>query len=133
MEPFCTSEQYVARFGAVADSSALAECLADASAVIRARLDEAGIDYSEPDEDFADRLMRVCRSMASRIMPSATPEASIPVGATQMNMTAGPYSRQFTMPGGYGTPKLLQGELDLLGIARARGGAGWAQMGGRDV
>ena len=131
MDPFCTVEQYQARFGVVVDTGVLQECLSDASALICAKLDAAGIGYSAPSEDFADRLMRVCRSMASRMMPAS--DADIPFGATQMGMTAGPYNRQYTFSGGgYGTPKLLDSELDLLGVRAARGGVGWARMGGAD-
>ena len=119
MDPFAKISDYTARFGEVSDTGLLAECLDDASAVMRARLDAAGVDYSEPTEDYADRLMRVCRSMANRIYPSG--EDAIPAGATQASITAGPYSQQFTFGGAYGTPKLLASELALLGIGGSKG------------
>ena len=112
MEPFCTVEQYTARVGAVDDEGILEECLSDATATIAAILDARGIDYTEPSEDYADRLMRVCRSMANRIMPSST----IPGGATQASITGGPYSQGWTFAAPYGTPKPLASELKLLGI-----------------
>lgn len=112
MTAYCTKAQYEARFGAVSDATILGECLDDATAAINVALDEAGIDYSSPSADFADRLMRVCRSMANRIMPTA----SIPGGVTQATMTGGPYSQGWTFSAPYGTPKLLPSELKLLGI-----------------
>lgn len=127
MEPFATTGDYEARFGEVADTGLLSECLDDASAAMRARLDAAGVDYSDPDEDFADRLMRVCRSVANRLMPSGD---TMMQGATQVSTTAGPFSQQFTLGTPYGTARLLPSELDLLGIGG--GGVGWARLGGRD-
>lgn len=116
---YATVEQYVARYGVVDDVSMLQECLDDASAVIDAALARAGIDYSEPSDDFADRLMRVCRSMANRVMPSDS-GYEIPQDATSASITAGPYSQSFNFAQSYGTPKLLASELELLGIGRGR-------------
>lgn len=113
MQTFCTVEQYVAKFGPVEDEGVLSECLGDASAVIRQALSKAGIDYAEPDEDLADRMMRACRSMANRCMPS---DADIPVGATQVSTTTGPFSQQVTLGKTYGTPMLQKSECELLGI-----------------
>ena len=111
---YATVTDYQARYGDVEDLVMLQECLDDCSAVIDAELDRRGIDYTSPSESFADRLRRVCRSMANRIMPSGGTD--IPVGITQMSLTTGPYNRQFTFTGGYGTPKLLDSERRMLGI-----------------
>lgn len=121
MEPFATVEQYEARFGPVEDESMLDECLADASAAIRMALDRAHVDYSDPSEDLADRMMRACRSVANRIMPSGS---DIPVGITQEAMTAVGFTHSISFTPSYGTPKLLPSELDLLGIS----GAGAARV-----
>lgn len=128
MEPFATADQYIQRYGQVSDRETLEECLADASAAICAELDKAGIDYSDPNEVFADRLMRVCRSVANRILPEDS--EGVMQGITQMSTTAGPYSQQFTFAASYGTPKLLISELMMLGIGRSR--VGWAPFGGHD-
>lgn len=128
MESFATVEQYTARYGDVSDEDVLEECLADASAAVRAACAKAGVDTSEPSEEFADRLMRVCRSVANRIMPEEGDGAM--QGVTQMSTTAGPYSQQFTFAASYGTPKLLASELALLGVGGGR--VGWARLGGRD-
>ena len=124
MDAFATIGDYTARFGDVADTALLSECLDDASAAMRARLDAAGVDYSDPSDDYADRLMRVCRSVANRLMPSGD---TLMQGATQVSTTAGPFSQQFTFGSPYGTAKLLPSELDLLGIGG--GGVGWATLG----
>lgn len=118
MNSFATVNEYTARYGEVSDEEVLEECLADASAAIRSVLDKAHVDYSEPTEDFADRLMRVCRSVANRILPE---DSSIMQGVTQMSTTAGPYSQQYTFSSSYGTPKLLMSELNLLGVGSGEG------------
>lgn len=110
---YATVEQYQARYGVVADEDMLQECLDDSSAVIRAALDRAGIDYSEPTEDFADRLMRVCRSMTNRVMPT---DNDIPQGVTSASMGAVGFSETYNFATTYGTPKLIKSEMDLLGI-----------------
>lgn len=126
MTAFATVAQYEARFGAVSDRALLAECLDDASAAIRMALAEAGVSWEDPTEDFADRLMRVCRSMANRLMPAEG--SAVPQGVTQMGMTAGSYSEQYTFQSSYGTPKPLDSELRMLGIGPGR--AGWLPLAG---
>ena len=56
--------------GGEADRGMPAGCLMDATLAIAAVLDKNHVDYSAPSEEFADRLMRVCRSVANRILPS---------------------------------------------------------------
>jgi len=126
MEAFATVEQYDARYpGRKVSDEMLTECLMDATLAIAAVLDRNHVDYSEPSEEFADRLMRVCRSVANRVLPSGV---DVPVGATQMSVTAGTYQRQFSLPGSYGTPKLIASELSMLGLGTSR--IGWAPLGG---
>lgn len=124
MEPFATVSDYTARFGSVTDEGVLAECLGDATAAIAAALDSRGIDYSDPSEEFEDRLMRTCRSVANRLMPAGT---DVPVGVTQSSITAGSYSQTMSYTPSYGVPKLLPSELSMLGIGG--GGIGWAPLG----
>lgn len=128
---YATVAQYQARYGTVSDTALLQECLDDCTAAINVALDNAGIDYSSPSTTFADRLMRVCRSMANRLMP-IDGDSDIPIGVASISQTAGSYTRQYSFASGYSTPKLLQSELDMLGIAAARTGIGWAQLGGYD-
>jgi len=125
MAAYATVGQYQARFGTVSDTAMLTECLEDASAAIRLALDRAGIDRSDPSEDLADRMMRTCRSVANRLMPEDGPAMQ---GVTQMGVTAGSYSEQYTFSASYGTPKLLASELDMLGIGPGR--AGWLPLAG---
>lgn len=126
---YATVEQYVARYGSVADVYMLQECLNDCTAAIDAELDRHGVDYADPSETLADRLMRACRSMAHRVMPSDD-GAEVPVGATQVSRTAGPYSEQFTLATTYDTPKVTDEERKLLGIYGAR--IGFGALAGRD-
>ena len=125
MESFCTVDEYKARYGDVSDESMLQECLDDCTAVICARLDRAGIDYSSPSEEYADRLMRVCRSMAYRIAPD---DSFLPAGVTQASMSAAGFSQSMTFSSVYGTPKIMPSELDLLGIPSSS--LGFWRMGG---
>lgn len=136
MASYASREQYMARYGAVPAKrlEMLDECLEDASAHVRSKLSRAGIEVDDTDTEYMDVLMRVTRSVANRIMPKDTDE-NIPVGVSQMSMTAGSYNRQFTFGTTYGSPKLLDSELDMLGIKAAHAGAGWSDMdgGGDDV
>ena len=128
MDAFATAKEYDARFpGREASDEMLEECLADATAAIAAVLDARNVDYSDPSDELADKLMRVCRSVANRIMPSGS---DVPVGATQMSMTAGSYQQTFSMPAAYSSPKLIPSELAMLGLGSSR--VGWAPIGGRD-
>ena len=120
---YATVEQYEARYGEVSDADMLQECLDDCSVLIEVELDRRGVDYSDPSDAFADRLMRACRSMAWRVMPRDD-GADVPVGATQVSRTAGPYSEQFTLATTYDTPKVTDEERKLLGIYGARIGFG---------
>lgn len=120
MAAFATVGQYEARFGAVDDEGLLSECLDDASAAIRLAASRAQLDVSDPDEDLADRLMRVCRSVANRLMPAG--DSQVMQGVTQMGVTAGSYTEQYTFQSSYGTAKLLPSELDMLGIGPGRAG-----------
>lgn len=122
MASYATVEQYEARFGTVTDMAMLQACLDDCTVAINVKLDKAGIDHASPSEDFATRLMMACRSMANRIMPASP--ADVPVGVSQMSMSAGPYQRSYTFTSAYGTPKMLPSEMELLGIPRARVGCG---------
>lgn len=111
---YATVEQYQARYGAVSDTSMLQECLDDASAAINAALARAGIDYTQPSEDFSDRLMRVCRSMANRVMPT---DNDIPQNVTSMSMGAVGFSESYNFATTYGTPKLIKSDYEMLGIS----------------
>jgi hypothetical protein len=115
--PYCTVEQYVARYGAVSDEDQLYECLMDATRALDAKLPTVGID---PEDADADLLMQACRQMVYRIVPSDN-GADIPVGATQASFTAGPYNQQFTLKTPYGSPKVTDSELTLFGIGHRIG------------
>ena len=126
---FATVDEYEDRYKEVSDTDMLQECLEDCSALIEVELERYGVDYSDPSEKLADRLMRACRQMAHRVMPRDD-GADVPVGATQMSRTAGPYSEQFTLATTYDTPKVTDEERKLLGIYGAR--IGFGALAGRD-
>lgn len=113
---YATVAQYQARYGAVADVAMLQECLDDASAAIDAALARAGIVVSEQPDGYADKLMRVCRSMANRVMPIDGGDIYLQ-DAKSLQITAGPYSQSYNFGTSYGTPKLTKGEMAMLGIS----------------
>lgn len=125
MEPFATAKQYEARFGEVDDKSMLGQCLDDATAAIRAEFARRHVDMAAKLEDelFADVCMRVCRSVANRIMPSGV---DVPLGASSVAETDGPYSLTVSYAPSYGLPKLLPSDLSMLGLGGGR--AGWGRM-----
>ena len=128
MDAFATRADYDARFpGRTCSDRVLEECLMDATYAIATVLDERGIGYANSSQEFADRLMRTCRSVANRLVPSGS---DVPVGVTQMSTTAGPYSQTMSYTPSYGTAKLLPSEYRMLGIGVGR--IGWARLGGHD-
>lgn len=126
---FASVEDYTNRYGSVADEGMLLECLDDCSALMESEMDRRGVSYANPSYAMADRLMRVCRSMAYRIMPKQD-ATDVPVGATQMSVTAGSYTQSVTFGATYGTPKMLDADYRMLGIGGAR--IGFGAMAGKD-
>lgn len=115
MQAFATIEQYDARFpGRTAADGTLMACLEDATAAITEAMSERGIDCSQADEGLADRLMRVCRSVANRILPQV--QQDVPQGVTQASISAVGFTQSYSFGATYGTPRLLDSELDMLGI-----------------
>lgn len=128
MEAFATIEDYDARFpGRTASDGTLAECLMDATLAIADVLGRRGIDYADPTEELAERMMRTCRAVANRLVPAGS---DVPVGVTQMALTAGSYNQTVSYTPSYGLPKLLPSELDMLGLGGG-GRVGWAPLGAR--
>ena len=125
MQAFATVEQYMTRYGEVnsGDMAVLAETLVDASRKIAAKLDRAGIDWRDPDEDYAERLMQVCRDMAHRAL-SVDEQSGIPFGATQFTTSVDGFSEQVgfqtTGSSGFGELYITKSERELLGLNRAR-------------
>lgn len=126
MEPFATVDDYLTRFPGEVDTDALEVRLQDSTDVMAAALDRAGVDYSAPDDTAARRYARICCQLTKRVMPSQDPAADVPVGATSMSMTGGPYSQTFSFAQPYSAPKLTKTELaDLLGMAEYSAGFVW--------
>lgn len=118
MEAFATVEQYLAKYDSDQDEERILEWLEDATSLICAELDASGVDYSDPDEDFADTLMRVCRDVAHRALDSG---AGIPFGASQFSETTGSISDSFTLANPYGDLFLTKAERRRLGIGASTG------------
>ena len=125
MEAFCTTQQYIARYGQVSDTGMLGECLLDATAQLTSALRSRGIDPADLDGDL---LMQACRQMANRVMPSEDLPVDMPAGVTQFGMTGGPYSRQVSFSAPYGSVKVSEAELELLGLSGPR--IGWLPLAG---
>lgn len=138
MASFATKEQYKAKYDTGLTDAELTVWLADASDIMAAEMDRAGVDYSEPSETFVARLARICRDMVHRAVGDGTASAlSIPFGATQASMAAGGYSESFTIGNPYGDLYMKASERRDLGIgsggfAVARPSYGNAEVGGDD-
>lgn len=111
---YATVDEYAARYGEPSDSARLAQCLADASRLIDAVLEQHG---KEPHEVDRSKLMQVCRSVAHRAMGEGT---TAPAGVSQYTMSATPYSETFTFANPNSDAYLTKNEKALLGIGRSR-------------
>lgn len=117
MDAFATSDEYRDKYKTDMDVEMLETWLADASDIMKYEMDEAGIDYSDPDDAFAARLMRICRDMVHRAIGDGSDASySIPYGATQASMSAGGYSESFSIENPYGDLFLKDRERKSLGI-----------------
>ena len=117
MTAFATTAEYRAKYDTDMADAALAVWLADASDIMAAEMDRAGVDYSNPDQAFAARLCRVCRDIVRRaIGDGSSASMSIPFGSTQASMSAGGYSESFTIGNPYGDLYLKAAERRALGI-----------------
>lgn len=118
MTPYASVEDYEQRYGTVSDTTTLQACLEDATALMQAALEARGIDYSEPSETFAERLMMVCRQVAHRALDAApTGTDYAPYGVTQASQAAGGYSVSYSFGNPYGDSFLTASEKRLLGLA----------------
>ncbi|MBO7685581.1 MAG: hypothetical protein J6V72_04315 [Kiritimatiellae bacterium] len=123
MEAFATPAQYRAKYDTDMSDEVLSEWLADASDIMAGEMDAAGVDYSNPDETFEQRLCRVCRDMVRRAIGDGSQATlGIPFGAKQASMTAGSYSEQFTIDNPFGDLYMKAAERRALGM----GGGGFS-------
>ena len=91
------------------DEEARATALIDDASAMLAEL----VDIRDGDEQQAELLKIVCCSMVIRAMSASEYDA---FGASQMSMTAGPYTQQFTYANPSGDMYLTKMEKRLLGI-----------------
>ncbi|NGM16958.1 hypothetical protein GMI70_02865 [Eggerthellaceae bacterium zg-893] len=123
MEPFCTAEEYEARFGEAEDPDALAAVLSDASLLISCECRASGVDAEAPE--LAEALSYVCRHVAFRSLGAGS---DAPFGATQYSAGVVGISESYTLANPYRDMFLTKPERRMLGIGRAR--AGFAAIGG---
>lgn len=125
-DAFATPAQYRAKYDSAMDDGRLAEWLADASSRMRAAMDAAGVDYSDPDEAQASALAGVCRDMVHRAIGDAGAGGSqlpgVPFGATQYSLGVGDHTANASFANPYGDLFLTKAEKSVLGIGRARAG-----------
>ena len=76
------------------------------------------------------RIRRAGLSCAASYSLAVKTGSAVPQGVTQMGVTAGSYSEQYTFQSSYGTAKPLESELKMLGISPGR--AGWLPLTGDD-
>ena len=81
----------------------------DASAMLSAL-----VEVDETDEEQAELLKMVCCNMVIRAMSASEYDA---FGASQMSMTAGPYTQQWTYSNPSGDMFITKMEKRLLGIS----------------
>ena len=120
---FATIEGYEARYGEVEDEQLLQQVLDDASRRIRSECRAHAVDTIDPDEEFADCLMQVCRDMAHRVLDVETDKDSeIPLGATNYSTSADGFTKSYGFQSsggsGFGDLYLTRGEKTLLGLTR---------------
>ena len=116
---FATTTQYRAKYKTDLTDAELTVWLADASDIMADEMDRAHVDYSNPSEEFAARLCRICRDMVHRaIGDGSTAAMSIPFGSTQASMAAGGYSESFTIGNPYGDLFMKEKEKQSLGVLR---------------
>ena len=115
MEAFATAAQFRAAYpGVEGDDDFLAVWLGKASRTMRSEMGASHVAYDEPSQDFADTLASVCCDVAYRAIDDG---GEIPYGATQVNMTAGSYSRGASFgSSGYSSLFLTGSEKLALGI-----------------
>lgn len=87
--------------------------LASVEGFIMARLDESGVDYSNPQGSLATNLRTVTMWVSGRALESGGPM----FGATSWSQTAGPVSQSATVDAGIGNLYLTAAELAMLGIS----------------
>lgn len=118
MEPFATIDDYEARFGDVPaqEQATVEQRLSDASVMMAAAMQAAGIDYEGALPPLSDALVVVCCNVAHRTL-QASADA---YGVTQYSQGAGGYSESFTYANPSGDMYMTKAEKRMLGIGGAR-------------
>ncbi|WP_405735961.1 Gp19/Gp15/Gp42 family protein [Bifidobacterium sp.] len=121
MDAFADYDAYVELYDTDADEDRVNALLARASRDVAAELRAAGIDWAEPDEDFASDLSDVVCAMVRRALGEGDEFGiEVPFGASQVSQTGGPYSLQATLSNPYGDLFITESERRKLGIGLPR-------------
>lgn len=93
--------------------------LDSAEGLIRATLEDAGVDYENPSETLEGNLRTVTLWVSGRALQSGTPT----FGANSWSQTAGPVSQSVSWEAGIGNLYLTSTELRMLGASSSGRGA----------
>ena len=88
--------------------------LSDASAMLAAMLDGAGISYSDAVDPLKTNLVSVTCAMVQRAMKSEDM-----AGITNQSQTSGPYSQSFTYANPSGNLYVTSAEKRTLGVGKS--------------
>lgn len=119
MEPFANAEAYRALYDTSQDDARLAALLGRASRDMASELRSAGVDFSQPNADFAADLADVACAMVHRALGddgADDDDMLIPFGASQFSRGAGSYTASATLANPYGDLFMTEAERRKLGI-----------------
>lgn len=132
LETFATVDDLKARWSGLSLTDDEVEktqtLLADASAHIRVRCKQAGVDIASFDEDMKNEAKRITCAVVRRIMDGLDDLPSL----SSMQETTGPYSATYNFTYNTNDLYLTKEEKVVLGIRRFRMGYILPMMGGRN-
>jgi len=113
MEPFATVKELELRYRLLDESEKerAETLLSDASAILRSEFSRAGETIDESDEIQSANLVRVCCSMARRVLSSGPLD-----DVSSINRMAGSYSEQRTFANPTGDMYITKNERRSLGL-----------------
>nr|DAE60786.1 MAG TPA: hypothetical protein [Caudoviricetes sp.] len=113
MEPFATVKELELRYRLLDESEKerAETLLSDASAILRSEFSRAGETIDESDEIQSANLVRVCCSMARRVLSSGPLD-----DVSSVNRMAGSYSEQRTFANPTGDMYITKNERRSLGL-----------------
>ena len=119
---YATAAEYKAVYteDADIDNTRLSAILDEASDTIDGELANAGVTLEDWESEYASLVKRICMKVAHRSVGNDG-FGEVPYGTTQVNMSAGSYSRGFSFGSeGFGDVFLTRNEKLQLGIGRSK-------------